>query len=140
MKRTAASVSLATIALALFLAPAQFASGATGTWLPGVPAWSDHLHGWHWVAHYGTGGRDYPVIESSENGGRSWHAIYRSTRPGTIGAVLPTSESVGLAALSSIVGSHTVNRMVVTFNNGKSWHRLPAGDFWDYLIGSGPDL
>jgi hypothetical protein len=140
MKRTVTSLSLAMIALALFLAPVQFASGGTGTWLPGVAAWSDHLHGWRWVAHYGTGGRDYPIIESSENGGRSWHAIYRSTRPGTIRAVLPTSESVGLAALSSIVGSRIVNRMIVTFDNGKSWRQLPAGDFWVYLNGSGSDL
>lgn len=140
MKRIATSASLATIALALFLAPMQFASGGTGTWLPGVAAWSDQMHGWRWVAHYGAGGRDYPVIQSSENGGRSWRAIYRSTTPGTVRALLPTSSKVGLAALSSIVGSRTVNRMIVTFDNGKSWHRLPPGQFWEYLNGSGSDL
>jgi hypothetical protein len=139
LKRRAVSVLLSVIAIGVVFAAAQVSSGGIGTWIPGVASWSDHVHGWRWVVHT-VGGRDYPTIESSDDGGRSWHAIYRSIKPGTVRAVQPTSPSAGLAALSTIVGSRTSNRMIVTFTDGKAWHQLPAGEFWPYLSGSGSAL
>ena len=109
---------------------------------PGVASWSDHLHGWIVTTTTNRAGLEYPRIASTDNGGKSWATIYRSPFPGTLRAILRTSPSVGLAALSVLVNHREVtsNRMIATFNNGKSWQRLPGRDYWEYMNGSGHDL
>jgi hypothetical protein len=93
-------------------------------------SWADARHGWRMP---GGGLR----VESTENGGRSWHTIYRfrrhdPTRRQLVGVTpLRTSATAGII---TVLAYH--NRQLWTADNGRHWHEAWAIG-WDRYQGRG---
>jgi hypothetical protein len=100
---------------------------------PGAQSWADHVHGWR-VGGKADGAGFFPELQASDNGGRSWRTIYRSSTA-RVGIILRTSATAGIVTVE-----HTGGRMLVTLDGGKRWHPLAKGLFWPYLDGAGRDL
>jgi len=96
-----------------------------------------HVHGWRF-AGAGDAAGFFPSIQSSDDGGRSWHGVYRSSLYGRVATILRTSPTAGLATVSTSAGARTI----VTLDGGKHWQRLARRFFWPSpcVDGAGRDL
>jgi BNR/Asp-box repeat len=102
-----------------------------------LESWVDGVHGWRF-AGVRDGAGFFPSIQSSDDGGRSWRTVYRSSLYGRVGTILRTSSTAGLATVSTSAGARTI----VTLDGGKHWQRLARRFFWPspYVDGAGGDL
>lgn len=100
-------------------------------------SWADHVHGWRLFGAPDAAGF-FSSIQSSNDGGRGWHTVYRSSAFGRVGTILRTSTTAGLATVSSRAGGRTI----VTLDDGKHWQQLAHRFFWPtpYIDGTGSDL
>jgi hypothetical protein len=115
------SIALAMSALAVTLGGDSVATGASAppaTYPVGDTtreSWADTSHGWRFAG--AKRGIAYPLVQATENGGRTWHTILRQPR-----GLIEISRSTATDGIAMVQGPR--KPLFVTIDNGRHWKAI----------------